>query len=76
MERPVVNGRVGHRMTHKLGWPTCATGLWRGGVGRQPEAGRAKGSPVHNRSGAADEIWPTPAGLAQAKGEPSGGDRG
>ena len=61
MEHPFGDGRVGHRMTHKLGWPTCRR-LWRGGVGEQPEAERAEGSPVDNRSDAADEILADGAG--------------
>jgi hypothetical protein len=55
MGHPFGDGRVGHRMTHKLGWPTCRRQRVEGGVGRHPEAERAEGSPVNNRSDAAEE---------------------
>ncbi len=46
-----------------------AVGLWRGGVGEQPEAERAKGSPMPNRSDSADEIWPIDTGESPKRKE-------
>jgi len=44
MERPLGDdGRFGHRMTHKLGWPTCRWPV-AGGVGEQPEALMVEGA--------------------------------
>src|SRR5919202_1669437 len=61
MEHPVGDGRVGHRMTHKLGWPTCRWGC--GGWCREATGGGARRGLSHDdRCDAADEILADGAG--------------
>lgn len=61
MEHPLGDGRVGHRMTHKLGWPTCRQPV-AGGVGEQPKAERAEGSPMTTEATSPRKIWPIDTG--------------
>ena len=75
MEHPFGDGRVGHRMTHKLGWPTCRRPV--AGWCREATGGGARRGLSHdNRSDAADEIWPIDTGGSPKRKEsPQGGNR-